>query len=496
MARITVGASSQSQIPPPHNSTRASSGTSGPRITGGSARCGGSVRTPNGTTAKRSRASGSSSSRPASTPSQRSRWRSLAHSVEVGGGEVRGGRPPHDPVQPRAGRGGLAARRLDRLDDGRVVEVDDEPRRLAPDAREQPRRQQLRDHDVVVADGGDQRVVVGEPGLEQLEALVAQRARRRGGEGDPDVGGERASKLVRTDGRPGHPVADRLGGDHEDTRSRQAGEYGDDLTLRDGRATRRGALCGSMLGVTGLPPRRQSPCLGAGLTLLVLAVGVRQPAGRGAGRAGALRAGARRRAGCNSAGATFEPTAEQREAFLGAGWAGGAAAGRGPRRRCCGRRKQTRAFDVPLALSVTHVRLQRSQLGGLGGVPRQAARRAAVAAGADLHRHVRAVRLRRPGRGDAHAGLTRGRVARGAPRERADLPRAADRRDRPDRRWRGAGRDGRGADADGRLLRVDPERLGSRDRGEPLLHRRRVCGSSDRGPGRGRGPRWRRAGRR
>ena len=248
------------------------------------------------------------------------------------------------------------------------------------------------------------------------------------------VGGERAGKLVRADGRPGHPVADRLGGDHEDARSRQAGEYGGDA--RGLVRKRPGRLYGSMLAVTG---SRHTPValLGAGLRLLVLAWVFGNPPGAApderAHYVRALGAG-----GLQLAGATFEPTAEQRKAFLGAARRGEPLPGRASR-PCCGPAKQTRAFDVPRALSVTTVRLQRPPPGALGDVSRPATRRAAVAAGADLHRHLRAVRLRRPGRGDAHPGLTRGCVASGAPGERADLPRAPDRRGRADRRRPGVG---------------------------------------------------------
>jgi hypothetical protein len=127
---------------------------------------------------------------------------------EVSGGQVRRGGARHDAAQAGARGGGLLARGLDHLDDGRVVEVDGESGRLAPDAVEQARRQQLRDDHVVLAHRRGQRVVVGEPGLQQRDAVVGELARRRSGERDAAVRSQRARQLIGADRRSRHPLAD------------------------------------------------------------------------------------------------------------------------------------------------------------------------------------------------------------------------------------------------------------------------------------------------
>ena len=118
----------------------------------------------------------------------------------------------------------------------------------------------------------------------------------------------------------------------------------------DSSASALAALYGSMLAVTG---SRHTPValLGAGLTLLVLAWVFGNPPGAApderAHYVRALGAG-----GLQLAGATFEPTEEQREAFLGAAGKGEPLPGAGLA-TVLWAAKQTRAFDVPRALSVT-----------------------------------------------------------------------------------------------------------------------------------------------
>ena len=276
---------------------------------------------------------------------------------EVGRRQMRRRGAPDDAVQPRPRRRRLRARGLDRLDHGRVVEVDHEPGRLLPDPPEQARREQLGDDDVVLADGADQRVVVHQPGLQQPQpgGLPRQRAPRGRGERDRRVGGERAGELVGADRRPGHTSADRFCGDDEDARRRQVEQYGRLERRPTRRACRRGAARDR-----ARPAARR--------------VGVRQPAGRRAGRTGALRAGARR----------GQPRARRRDLPAHAGAAEGV---RRAARRARAARRRPRDGAVggeadahvrrPRGAERVRVRLQRPEADGVRRLRREAQRAAA-----------------------------------------------------------------------------------------------------------------------
>ncbi len=389
---------------------------------------------------------GSSASRPASTPSHRSRWRSLAHSVKSAAARCAAAARPTIRFSRAPRRRGLRARGLDRLDHGRVVEVDHEPGRLLPDPPQQARREELGDDHVVLPHGADQRVVVGQPGLQQPQpgVLLRQRAPPGRGERDRGVRGERAGELVGADRRPGHAGADRFCRDDEDARRRQVEQYGRLERRPTGRA-RHGC------------DRARAAARG---------VGVRQPAGRRAGRARPLRAGARRgqpRARRRDLPAHARAAEGVRRAARRAG-----AARRRPRHRPVGGEADAHVRR-PRGAERVRVRLQRPEADRVGCVRRDAHRRS-LGAAADLHRHLSALGLRPARPCDAGGGSTQRRAARRAPRQRADLLRAAGRGGHAHRRRARAGdRD----DADGRLLRRGPERLRAGDRRQPLLHRGR-----------------------
>ena len=360
---------------------------------------GGSARTPNGTTASRSSASGSSASRPASTPSQRSRWRSLAQSAKSAAARCAAAARATIRFSRAREAAGLRARRLDRLDDGRVVEVDDEPRRLAPDPAEQPRREQLGDDDVVLAHRGDQRVVVGEAGLEQLE-----RARRRSSLGagaasvTSGVGG-RARGRARRRGSPARPCGRRPARRRRRGRAESASRgvwrpRPSTTRVRPRRGdcsrplARRRAACSCWRGcsATRRAPRRTSARTTCGRS---------GPASlRARGRDRSSRPRSRRRRSSSRR--------DEREPLPGAGvatvlWAA----------------KQTRTFDVPPALSVFAF--------GCNDRSRRSRRRASSAARPSRGRArvptytgtYPPFVLHRPGRGDAARGLARAALRAG-----------------------------------------------------------------------------------
>ena len=441
MARITVGASSQSQIPPPHSSTRASSGTSG----AAHHRRVGALRRLRADAERHHREAVERVGLEQLAPGQHAEPEvalALARAQrEVGGGEVRGGRPPDDPVQPRARRGGLAARRLDHLDDGRVVEVHDEPRRLAPDAREQPRRQQLGDHDVVRR--GRRRSARRSRRARPRAARSARRPARSAPGAARVTRTSAASARASSYARMAGPAIRSPTGSAETTRTRGVGKPGSMAAIpADSSASALAALYGSMLAVTG---SRHTPValLGAGLTLLVLAWVFGNPPGAApderAHYVRALGAG-----GLQLAGATFEPTEEQREAFLGAAGKGEPLRGRasppccGPRSRRARSTSRARSASPRSAATTGARRSRRRVVDQPPAGPRS--RRVPTYTGtyAPFAYVVPGAVMRT--QGSPAAALRAGRL-----RERADLPRAADRRDRaapaaawpwPGWRWR------------------------------------------------------------
>ena len=166
-------------------------------------------------------------------------------------------------------------------------------------------------------------------------------------------------------------------------------------------------------------------------------------------------------------GAIFRPTPEQRKAFAEQRDAP-ELPGAGPRHRPVGGEADAHVRR-PRGAERVRVRLQRPEAERVGRVRREAHRRA-LGAAADLHRHLSALGLRPARPCDAGGGSTQRRAARRAPRQRADLLRAAGRGGHAHRRRARAGdRD----DADGHLLRRGPERLRAGDRRQPLLHRGR-----------------------
>ena len=439
---------------------------------------GGSVRTPNGTTAKRSRASGSSSSRPASTPSQRSRWRSLAHSVRSAAARCAAAARPTIRFSRARDAGGLAARRLDRLDDGRVVEVDDEPRaararraRAAAAAAAARRRRRGR---------GRRRSARRSRRARPRAARSARRPARSAPGAASVTRTSAASARASSYARMAGPAIRSPTGSAETTRTRGVGKPGSMA------ATTARALRGRPLRHHGArdrrPPRaRRAARRRAGAARARL--GVRQPARRGAGRAGPLRArarggraaarGRRRSSRPRSSGGVPRP-----------GGKGGAAAGRGAGDGAVGREADARVRRPARAQRHT-VRLQRPPLGGLGGVPRRSRPPSRGRARVPTYTGTYApfVYIVPGAAMRTQATRPRPRCAAGRLVSALELPRAADRRGRADRRRRGAGRDGRGADADGRLLRRDPERVRAPRSPGACASSPRGCGCSGRGAG-------------
>ena len=131
--------------------------------------------TPNGTTsrpaARRARPSSRAQERHPAEPQVALALGRADH--EVGRREVRGGGAARDRAEPRRAprRAGAAPPRAPRRRSGCRGRRRAGRGRATP--RQQPRRQQLRDHDVVRRERGEQRVVVGEPGLEQRRVRVA-----------------------------------------------------------------------------------------------------------------------------------------------------------------------------------------------------------------------------------------------------------------------------------------------------------------------------------
>ena len=117
----------------------------------------------------------------------------------------------------RAACGALLALadRLEDLDHLRVVEVGHEADGQASDVAQELGREPLGDDDVVAAHGVEERLEVGEPGLEQRHRRVADVAGPRGRERDLAVRRERARQLERPDRRARHRGPDGLGGDDE-----------------------------------------------------------------------------------------------------------------------------------------------------------------------------------------------------------------------------------------------------------------------------------------
>ena len=160
--------------------------------------------------------------------------------------------------------------------------------------------------------------------------------------------------------------------------------------------------------------------LAAGLSLLVLAWVFGNPPGAApderAHYVRALGAG-----GLQFAGATFEPTAEQREAFLGQAGKGEPLPGAGVA-TVLWAAKQTRAFDVPLALSVTtfgcNDRSSEVSAACLDKPPAEPRSRRVPTYTGTYAPFVYVV----PGAVMRTQDVARGGVACGAPRERADLP--------------------------------------------------------------------------
>ena len=291
------------------------------------------------------------------------------------------------------------------------------------------------------------------------------------------MGGQRAGQLVGPDRRPGHQGADRFGGDDEDARRRQVEQYGRLERRSTGRVPTRG---GARVRVSS--PRRAGGAAGRRARAADGRVGVRQPAGRRAGRARALRPRARR----------GQPGARGRRLPSHAGAVRGvprAAQLAEPHRRGARHGPVGGEADAyvraPRGPERVRVRLQRPEGHGVGRV-RRSPDRHPLAASAHVHRHVSAVGLHRPRARDARGAHAERRAARRPARERGDLLPAARRRDRA-RRRRARARDR--ADADGRLLRDDPQRVGHGDCRQHLLHRRRLAHPAARGVARARGGR-------
>jgi hypothetical protein len=136
---------------------------------------------------------------------------------EVGGGAQRDRARDDPPVDLALRAWGPARHPGKHLDHDRVVEVGDEPR-PAGEALQRDRRQLLRDHDVVLARGGDERLHVGHARGDVPEPRIGERARSGRRQRDVARPGQRARQLVGADRRAGHARADRLGGDDEHRR--------------------------------------------------------------------------------------------------------------------------------------------------------------------------------------------------------------------------------------------------------------------------------------